>query len=64
MSVWFTYSLADYEKLALRLATEPSLLRELRARAARARDHSPLFDSTTFTRDLEQLYLGIANRDA
>jgi predicted O-linked N-acetylglucosamine transferase (SPINDLY family) len=59
-----TYSLADYEKLALRLAKEPSLLRELRARAARARDHSPLFDSTAFARDLEQLYLGIARRDA
>ncbi|HXV12474.1 MAG TPA: tetratricopeptide repeat protein [Burkholderiales bacterium] len=59
-----TYSLADYEKLAFRLATEPSLLRELRARAARARDHSPLFDSTTFARDLEELYLGIARRDA
>ena len=57
-----TYALADYEKLALRLASEPSLLAEFRARTARARDRSPLFDSTAFTRDLEQLYLGIARR--
>jgi len=36
------------------------LLREIRARVAHARDGSPLFDSTTFTRDLEQIYVGLA----
>ena len=57
-----TYTLADYERLASRLATEPALLADARARVARARDHSPLFDSTRFTRDLERLYFGLANQ--
>jgi protein O-GlcNAc transferase len=56
-----TYTLPDYERLAYRLAAEPSLLRELRTRVAHARDGSPLFDSTAFTRDLERLYIGLAN---
>ncbi len=51
-----TYTLADYERLACRLAAEPPFLREIRARVAHARDHAPLFDTTTFTRDLERLY--------
>lgn len=55
-----TYSLVDYERLALRLASEPDLFEELRARVARARDASPLFDSAAFTRALEQLYADIA----
>ena len=57
-----TYTLSDYEQLAYRIASEPSLLREIRARAAHARDHSPLFDSTAFTRDLERLYTGLVKQ--
>jgi len=56
-----TYTLADYEQLAHRLAAEPSSLGEVRARAAQARDGSPLFDSVTFTRDLESLYTGLVD---
>ncbi len=55
-----TYTLAEYEQLAHRLAVQPSLLNEFRARVARARNGSPLFDSVTFTRDLERLYLQLA----
>ena len=55
-----TYTLAEYEGLARRLAAEPLLLRDIRARVARERDHSSLFDSTAFTRELERLYLGLA----
>lgn len=57
-----TYTLPDYERLACRLATEPSLLREIRARVAHARDGTPLFDSTAFARDLEGLYVRLVNR--
>jgi predicted O-linked N-acetylglucosamine transferase (SPINDLY family) len=57
-----TYTLDDYEQLARRLAAEPSLLREIRARVAQARDHSPLFDSKAFTRDLERLYIGLVSQ--
>lgn len=55
-----TYTLSDYERLAHRLAAEPSLLREIRARVARARNDSPLFDMTTFARDLEAIYVRLA----
>lgn len=54
-----TTTLDDYEKLALRLATDHGLMHSVRQRLAGARDHAPLFDSQRFTRDLEQLYLRI-----
>jgi protein O-GlcNAc transferase len=57
-----TYNLADYEQLAARLAADAALLREMRARVARARDHSALFDSTAFTRSLEHIYSELAAR--
>jgi protein O-GlcNAc transferase len=57
-----TYTLDDYEQLAYRLAAEPSLLGDIRARVAHARDHSPLFDSTAFTRDLESLYMRLVSQ--
>jgi FkbM family methyltransferase len=51
-----TSSLADYEALALRLATEPGLLACLRERLAVNRPTAPLFDSECFTRNIENLY--------
>ena len=54
-----TYTLDDYEKLAYRLATDTTYMREVRARLALARDQAPLFDSPQFTRDLEALYLSL-----
>jgi protein O-GlcNAc transferase len=58
-----TYTLSDYAHLARRLAREPSVLSEICIRVANARDHSPLFDSTAFTQDLERLYMRLAKRD-
>jgi len=55
-----TYTLPDYEQLAWRLAAQPALLEEIRARVAHAREGSPLFDSTTFTRDLERIYVRLS----
>jgi predicted O-linked N-acetylglucosamine transferase (SPINDLY family) len=49
-------NLADYEALALRLATAPTLLAEIRARLARQRSTRPLFDSTRFRLHLESAY--------
>ncbi|MBI2236287.1 MAG: tetratricopeptide repeat protein [Magnetospirillum sp.] len=51
-----TTSLADYEALALRLATEPGLLDGFKRRLAAGRDTAPLFDSARFTRNLEAAY--------
>jgi protein O-GlcNAc transferase len=56
-----TYTLADYEALARRLAADPAALTEVRLRVARAKNDSPLFDSTGFTRSLEHLYAGLAH---
>jgi predicted O-linked N-acetylglucosamine transferase (SPINDLY family) len=49
-------SLAAYEILALRLATEPDLLAAVRQRLARNRLSMPLLDIKRFTRDLEAAY--------
>ncbi len=52
-----THSLADYEALALRLAREPALLAEIRARLSANRETHPLFDTIGYTRALEELLL-------
>jgi len=45
-----------YESIALRVATTPSLLAELRARLARNRATHPLFDTGRYRRHLEAAY--------
>jgi predicted O-linked N-acetylglucosamine transferase (SPINDLY family) len=57
-----TYSLADYEELALALAREPDRLGAVRAKLLRNRDSEPLFDTTRFTRDLEAAYTSMWKR--
>jgi predicted O-linked N-acetylglucosamine transferase (SPINDLY family) len=51
-----TTSLDQYEALALRLAREPHLLTQLRARLAQNRQTHPLFDTARFTRNIEAAY--------
>jgi predicted O-linked N-acetylglucosamine transferase (SPINDLY family) len=55
-----TRTLDDYETLAYRLATDAAYMSGVRQRLIAARDTAPLFDSTRFVRDLEDLYFGIA----
>jgi protein O-GlcNAc transferase len=50
------HSLEDYEALALRLATEPSLLDEFRDRLHRNRTAFPLFDTERYRRHIEMAY--------
>lgn len=57
---FITDNLADYQRLARELATTPARMAEARARVAAARGHAPLFDTLRFTRDLEALYLQLA----
>ena len=56
LSDLLTRSLADYERLAGQLAGRPALLAAIRARAAQAKEASPLFDTPAFTRDLEAIF--------
>jgi len=51
-----TTSLADYEALALRLATEPALLAAARAKLARNRQTHALFDTDRLRRHIEAAY--------
>lgn len=51
-----THDLDQYEALALKLATTPALLADIRARLAANRTTSPLFDTTLFCRHLESAY--------
>jgi predicted O-linked N-acetylglucosamine transferase (SPINDLY family) len=51
-----TSDLGEYEALALRLASDPSLLRGYRHRLAQNRASCPLFDADRFRRHLEEAY--------
>src|SRR5262249_6592502 len=57
-----TRNLREYEELALRIATDAVLLRQFQADLQRAKDSAPMFDSASFARNLEKLYLKIAGR--
>ncbi|WP_017327796.1 FkbM family methyltransferase [Synechococcus sp. PCC 7336] len=51
-----TYSLKDYEALALKLAMQPNVLGEIQQKLARNRSNSPLFDRDRFRRNIEAAY--------
>ena len=51
-----TTTLAGYEELALRLATDTQLLQAVRMKLQSNRLTTPLFDSVTLTRHKMELY--------
>jgi predicted O-linked N-acetylglucosamine transferase (SPINDLY family) len=51
-----TYSLEEYEALALQLAHEPARLSGIRDKLERTRLQMPLFDIENYTRNLEKTY--------
>jgi protein O-GlcNAc transferase len=51
-----THSLEDYEKLALKYATNPDMLSAIKSKLAENRSTFPLFDTTRYTRDIEVAY--------
>ena len=57
-----TNSLGDYERTALRLATEDGALDALRAKLAAGRDASPLFEMGRFTTALEAAFARMLER--
>ena len=52
-----TASLADYERVALALATDPERLRALRGKLEHARKTGPLFDAERFRRHIESAFI-------
>jgi predicted O-linked N-acetylglucosamine transferase (SPINDLY family) len=57
-----TSSAAQYEALAVELATDPLRLAAMRKKLALNRPTAPLFDTPRFTRDLEQGYVLVYER--
>jgi predicted O-linked N-acetylglucosamine transferase (SPINDLY family) len=57
-----TESPADYERLAIQLASEPARLSTFRERLHQVRGTCPLFDTQRFTRDLERAYEAMVSR--
>ena len=55
-------SIAQYLALALKLATDHEALARMKAKVARSRANSPLFDTPGFTRGLEKALVAIRNR--
>jgi predicted O-linked N-acetylglucosamine transferase (SPINDLY family) len=55
-------SLADYESLAVKLAREPHTLSAIKAKLARDRETSALFDTPRYTLDLESAYTQMWHR--
>ena len=54
-----TGTLVEYEQRACELALDPAKMHPLRSKLQLARAQAHLFNSIAFTRDLEQLYLGM-----
>jgi protein O-GlcNAc transferase len=52
-----THSLEEYERLAIKLATDGALLNAIRGKLAENRSSRPLFDTARFTRNLERAYI-------
>ena len=57
-----TDSLQSYEALALKLATQPALLRDVKARLSLNRATTALFDTPAFCRNLEAIYTAMWRR--
>lgn len=55
-------NLADYEALAMKLATTPSALADARQRLAHNLPDAPLFDTDRFRRHIESAYATMVNR--
>jgi predicted O-linked N-acetylglucosamine transferase (SPINDLY family) len=51
-----TYNLSDYEALALKLATQPDLLRQIKEKLKQNRLSTPLFDCDRFRQHIEAAY--------
>lgn len=57
-----TDNLADYEALAFKLASTPTMLNEIKTKLARNRATHPLFDIDRFTRHIESAYTSMYER--
>jgi predicted O-linked N-acetylglucosamine transferase (SPINDLY family) len=57
-----THTLEEYERTALELCRDPERLRQLRAKLTQQRVSSPLFDTNTYCRNLENAFQSMVNQ--
>jgi predicted O-linked N-acetylglucosamine transferase (SPINDLY family) len=62
LSELITHNLEEYENLALKLATKPALLADIRAKLLRNRSKYPLFDTARFCYHIESAYVTMWER--
>ena len=62
MAELITQSSSEYEALAVKLAKDPALLGELKAKLARNRTACPLFDADRYRRHIEAAYITMWER--
>ena len=54
-----TYTEEEYERTAIRLANNNNELKRIKLKINNLKDKSPLYDATSFTRDLENIFRGL-----
>lgn len=57
-----TNSLAEYERRAVEIGSDPARARELRRKLSESRPEAPLFDTARFARNLESAYVSMYER--
>jgi predicted O-linked N-acetylglucosamine transferase (SPINDLY family) len=57
-----THTAAQYEEMAVKLATNPGMLARIREKLAVNRTAAPLFNTVKFARNLETAYISIMDR--
>ncbi|PYE00573.1 tetratricopeptide repeat protein, partial [Prochlorococcus marinus] len=62
LSELITSSKQEYEKKALKIASNPNELIRLKTKLAQSRETSPLYNSELFTRDLESKFKDLLNK--
>jgi predicted O-linked N-acetylglucosamine transferase (SPINDLY family) len=62
LSELITYNLKEYEALALKLATHPDLLADIKEKLAKNRSAYPLFNTSRFCQHLEAAYMTMWER--
>jgi predicted O-linked N-acetylglucosamine transferase (SPINDLY family) len=61
MTDLITNHLDDYKRLSIKLGTDKEYLQKIKNRLSRSIPQSPLFDSASFTKDLEAIYSSLNN---
>ena len=62
LSEMITHSMVEYEAKAMELASNPTILLDIRNRISNSRETAPLFNSRQYVNDLENLYISFLKK--